>query len=183
MGRADGELLPAKMLQNHVACKLSRHSRFQTGICFNYRARGCATPCFPWMFFWLNWKPDGKRGVRREWERESREKWPWRTAFTADETNQLQINAMCSKRMQSLCSGFGVTRRGAARRSLTLLRGNMKKYLKILVFKFHVDTLKSLGHKWRVFLYCRRTFFPELACMLLRSFQAQAELHRRKSAN
>lgn len=54
------------------------------------------------------------RWEARHIEGESREMWSWRTAFTLDETNQLQINAMCRERMQRLCSGFGVTRRGEA---------------------------------------------------------------------
>ena len=42
MGRTDGRVCCFRIT---AFCKLSRHSRFQSGICFNYpdRARSCAT--------------------------------------------------------------------------------------------------------------------------------------------
>lgn len=81
-----------KTFSNSFVSKLSRHSRFQMGICFNYLdgVRSCATLCFSSNLLGLDWEADGRHGVRRE--SANAEQF---MAFTVAGTNQLHINAMC----------------------------------------------------------------------------------------
>lgn len=72
----------------------------------------------------------------------------WCMAFTVAETNQLQINARRTKRMQKAFSVVSrVNRRGAASVSLTLWRENIKKRWTqnfLFFFKLHVDIITHI---------------------------------------